>query len=133
MTAAAVSITVAATAVVLVLGAAALSLRRSAIELRSLAEEMSDHAAGVIGEAEATINRAKGELDRVDDLIGSAEAITRTVGSASAVAHAGLTVPLIKMMAFGAGTARAGRALRGRPAPGADRAAPKRPTRRRGT
>jgi hypothetical protein len=114
LSAAAVSITVAATAVVLVLAAAALSLRRSAIELRALAEEMSDHAAGVIGEAEDTISRARGELDRVDDLIGSAEAITRTVGSASNVAHATLAVPLIKVMAFGAGTARAGRAWRGR-------------------
>jgi hypothetical protein len=131
LTAAAVSVTVAATAVVLVLGAAALSLRRSAIELRSLAEEMADHAAGVIGEAEETIIRAKGELDRVDDLIGSAEAITRTVGSASRVAHAGLTVPLIKVMAFGAGTARAGRALRGGPSKRAVRSASKRATRRK--
>lgn len=118
MTAAAVTITVAASAVVVILAAAALSLRRSAIELRSLAEEMSDHAAGVIGAAEDTITRARGELDRVDDLIGSAEAITRTVGSASQVAHATLAVPLIKVLAFGAGTARASRALRGRPPAG---------------
>jgi hypothetical protein len=121
LTAAAVTITVAATAVILVLGAAALSLRHSAIELRSLAEEMSDHAAGVIGEAEETITRARGELDRVDDLIGSAEAITRTVGSASQVAHATVTVPLIKLLAFGAGTARAGRALRRGSSPGGRR------------
>ena len=77
-----------------------------------LVEEMSDHAAAVIGDAEATIARARGELDRVDDLIGSAEAITETVGSASRVAHAVLATPLIKVLAFGAGTARAGRRLR---------------------
>jgi hypothetical protein len=113
LTAAAVSLTVASTAVVLVLLGAALSLRRSARELRLLVEEMTDHAAQVIGDAEATIIRAQGELDRVGDLVGSAEAITETVGSASRVAHAVLATPLIKIMAFGAGSARAGRRLRG--------------------
>lgn len=114
MTAAAVTVTVAATAVVAVLAAAALSLRRSAVLLRSLAEELSEHARGVIGEAEETLSRARGELERVDDLIGSAEAITETVGSASRLAHATVAVPLIKLLAFGSGTARAGRSLRRR-------------------
>lgn len=112
MNAAAIALTVACTAVVLTLLGASLSLRRSARELRALADEMSAHAANVIGDAEETIARARGELDRVDDLIGSAEALTETVGSASRVAHAVLAVPLIKVMAFGAGTARAGRRFR---------------------
>ena len=105
--------TVVSTAVVLLLLGAALSLRRSAVELRALVEEMSSHADAVLGEAEETIVRARGELARVDDLVGSAEAITETVGSASRVAHAVLATPLIKVLAFGAGTARAGRRLRG--------------------
>lgn len=113
MNAAAVALTVLCTMVVLTLLGAALSLRRSARELRMLVEEMTDHAADVIGDAEATIARARGELDRVDDLIGSAEAISETVGSASRVAHSVLAVPLIKVLAFGAGTARAGRRFRG--------------------
>jgi hypothetical protein len=108
-------VAVVSTVVVLVLLGAALSLTRSARELRTLVEEMNDHAASVIGEAEATIARARGELERVDDLVGSAEAITETVGSASRLAHAALATPLIKVLAFGAGTARAGRRLRGRP------------------
>lgn len=112
MSAAAVALTVVSTAVVLTLLGASVSLRRSARELRMLVEEMQDHAASVIGEAEVTIARARGELDRVDDLIGSAEAITETVGSASRVAHAVLAAPLIKLLAFGAGTARAGRRFR---------------------
>ena len=112
MNAAAVVLTVVCTVVVVTLLGAALSLRRSARDLRLLVEEMTDHAADVIGDAEATIARARGELDRVDDLIGSAEAITETVGSASRVAHAVLAAPLIKVLAFGAGTARAGRRFR---------------------
>jgi hypothetical protein len=113
LSAAAVSLTVISTAVVVTLLVAALSLRRSARELRLLVEEMTEHATDVIGDAEATIARARGELERVDDLIGSAEAIQETVGSASRVAHAVLAVPLIKVLAFGAGTARAGRRIRG--------------------
>ena len=107
------TLTVVSTAVVLTLLGAALSLRRSARELRLLVEEMTDHAAAVIGDAEETIARARGELQRVDDLVGSAEAITETVGSASRVAHAALAGPLIKVLAYGAGTARAGRRIRG--------------------
>ena len=91
---------------------AALSLRRSARDLRELADELSDHAAAVLGRAEDTIIRAEGELALVDNLSGSAEAITDTVGSASRLAHAAFAAPLIKVMAFRAGTARAGRRLR---------------------
>ena len=113
LSAAAVALTVVSTAIVLTLAFAALSLRRSARDLRLLVEEMTEHAAAVIDEAEETIARARGELQRVDDLVGSAEAITETVGSASRVAHAVLASPLIKVLAFGAGTARAGRRMRG--------------------
>lgn len=108
------AVVVAAVATVVVLGmlGAALSLRRSARALHALADELSDHAATVLGRAEDTIHRAEGELARVDDLIGSAEAITETVGSATRLAHAAFAAPLIKVMALGAGTARAGKRLR---------------------
>ena len=112
MNAVAIAVAVVSAVVVVVLLGAALSLRRSARDLRLLAEEMSHHAAAVIDAAEETISRAQGELARVDDLIGSAEAITETVGTASRLAHATVATPLIKLLAFGAGTARAGRRLR---------------------
>lgn len=112
MNAVAIAVAAGSAAVVVVLLVAALSLRRSARDLRLLVEEMTGHAAVVIGEAEATITAARGELARVDDLIGSAEAITETVGTASRLAHATLATPLIKILAFGAGTARAGRRFR---------------------
>jgi hypothetical protein len=111
-TAVAIGVSVVATVVVLALLAAAVSLLRSARRLRALTEEMSDHAASVLTDAEDTVFRARAELDRVDDLVGSAEAITHTVESASRLAHVALARPLIKVMALGAGTARAGRRLR---------------------
>jgi hypothetical protein len=107
-----VIVAVTATAVFVVAGAALMSLRRSARELQELAGELTAHAAAVLGRAEQTISRAEGELARVDELIGSAEAITDTVGSASRLAHTALVTPLIKVIAFGSGTARAGRRLR---------------------
>lgn len=112
-----VAIAVAATVVVALLVSVAVSLARTASELRDLASELGDHAAIVLGAVEDTIEHARAELQRVDDLVGSAEAISETVGSASRLAQAAVSAPLIKIMAFGAGTARAGRRLRGKPEP----------------
>ena len=112
-----VVIAVAATVVVALLVSVAVSLARTASELRDLASELGDHAAIVLGAVEDTVERARAELQRVDDLVGSAEAISETVGSASRLAQAAMSAPLIKIMAFGAGTARAGRRLRGRQDP----------------
>jgi len=111
-TAVAIGVSVVATVVVLALFAAALSMVRSARRLEALAEELTGHAVTVLTDAEATVVRAQAELDRVDDLVGSAEAITQTVGSASRLAHVALAGPVIKVMALGAGTARVGRRLR---------------------
>lgn len=108
----AIAVAVVSTVAVLALIGAAVSLRRSARELRLLADELSEHAAAVLGEVERTVDEARGELARVDDLIGSAEAITETVGSASRLAHAAVATPMIKVMALAAGTARAGRRIR---------------------
>jgi len=105
---------VVATVVVVLLCAAAVSLARTAAELRDVASELGEHASLVLAQVESTMERAQKDLDRVDDLVGSAEAISETVGSAGRLAQAAMSAPLIKVMAFGAGTARAGRRLRGK-------------------
>jgi hypothetical protein len=107
-----IAVTVVATVVVLALLATAVWLCRTARRLRTLAEELEQNIGRVLGDVEVTVARARGELDRVDDLLGSAEAITHTVGTASRLAHLAVANPLIKVMALGAGTARAGRRLR---------------------
>ena len=104
--------TVVATLVVLGGLVAVGSLLRTARQLRAVAEELSDHAASVLGDVEVTMSQARTELERVDNLVGSAEAITNTVGSASRLARVALARPVIKVVALGAGTARAGRRLR---------------------
>jgi hypothetical protein len=110
-TAVVIGITVAATLVVLGLLWAALSLLRTARQLRILADELADHTAVVLGSVEVAMTRAQGDLDRVDDLIGSAEAINEAVGSTSRLARLAFSGPLIKIVALRAGTARAGRRL----------------------
>jgi hypothetical protein len=113
-TAVVVGVTVVATAAVIGLAWAALSLLRTAQQLRALAEQLTDNAAVVLNGVEVAMSRAQGNLDRVDDLIGSAEAINAAVGSTSRLAQAAFSGPLIKMLALRAGTARAGRRLFGR-------------------
>jgi hypothetical protein len=107
-----IGVTVLATLVVLGGLAATGSLLRTARQLRALAEELNEHTAAVLGDVEVTVSQARNELDRVDNLVGSAEAITHTVGSASRLARVALSRPVIKVVAFGAGTARAGRRIR---------------------
>lgn len=109
-----VAAVVAATLVATVLVCCAVSLARSAAELRTLAEELRGHANAVLEEAEVAMRRARDELDRVEGLVGSAEALSQTVGSAGRLAHAAFSAPLIKLAAFAAGVAQAGRRLRGR-------------------
>jgi hypothetical protein len=113
-TAVVIGVTVVATAAVIGLTLAALSLLRTARQLRELAEDLTAQTAMVLGGVEVAMARAQGELDRVDDLVGSAEAITAAVGGTSRLARLAFSGPLIKVIAFRAGTARAGRRLFGR-------------------
>jgi hypothetical protein len=107
-----IGVTVLATLVVVGGLVAVGSLLRTARQLRALAEELNDHTAAVLGDVEVTVTQARSELERVDNLVGSAEAITQTVGSASRLARVALSRPMIKVVALGAGTARAGRRIR---------------------
>jgi hypothetical protein len=107
-----IGVTVIATLVVVGGLVAVTSLLRTARQLRALAEELNERTAAAFGDVEVTMAQARTELERVDNLVGSAQAITNTVGSASRLARVALARPVIKVVAFGAGTARAGRRLR---------------------
>lgn len=111
-TAVVIGVTVVATVAVLGLAWSAVSLLRTARQLRALADELTDRTAMVLGGVEVAMSRAQGDLDRVDDLIGSAEAINQAVGSTSRLAQLAFSGPLIKLIALRAGTARASRRLR---------------------
>lgn len=103
----AVAVTVVATLVVAGLVVAAVSVARSARALRRAAEDLAQRTTLLIEDVGATVSRAGAELERVEDLVGSAESITETVGAASRLAYVALSNPLIKILALGRGTSRA--------------------------
>lgn len=108
----AVGITVVATLVVVALVVATVLVVRSARALRQAAEHLSTRTARLIDDVGSTVTRAGAELERVEDLVGSAETITETVGAASQLAYLALANPLIKVLALGRGTSRATRRWR---------------------
>lgn len=77
------------------------SIDRIDAELRPLVDEL--------GEALVDANE---ELDRIDRLVGSAEAISETVDATSRLAYRALSAPVIKTVAVTSGASRAARRLR---------------------
>ncbi len=108
----AIGVTVAATLVVATLVVAAAAVVRSARALRQASDDLASRTAQLIEQVGTTVTRAGAELERVEDLVGSAEAITERVGAASRLAYVALSNPLIKMLALSRGTARASKRLR---------------------
>jgi hypothetical protein len=66
----------------------------------------------VVLELGDTVRSANAELERVGGVIGTAEAISGTVDSASRLAYLAFSNPVIKGMAVASGTGRAARSLR---------------------
>jgi hypothetical protein len=81
--------------------------------LRETTEELRRSATPLVADLQKTVTQASSELERVDGLLVTAESISTTVDSASRLAYLVFSNPVVKMLAFGAGTARAARRLRG--------------------
>lgn len=81
-------------------------------ELRLTAEHLRTEAVPLLGDLRVSISQANQELTRVDGLLETAESISGTVDSASKLAYLFLANPVVKVLAAGAGTARAARRLR---------------------
>lgn len=107
-------------------------MQRTVRRLSDTVEQLRAEAMPVIEELQSSVRRTNDDLDRVDDLIGSAEAITTTVEGASRLAYLTVSKPVIKTMALAAGTQRAARRLRGAPAVAAAPDPPAEPRRRPG-
>jgi hypothetical protein len=111
----AVGVTVVATLVVVALAAGLWSVVSSARALRRAAHELREESDALLTAMGDAVDRAERQIERVDDLVGSAEHISEAVGSASRIASTAMAKPVIKAMAFGAGAARAGRRFRDGP------------------
>lgn len=107
----AIAVTVVATLVVVALLASAAYLVRAARDLRRQAEALAKEAGELLAEMRSEANEASAEVERVERLVGSAEAISDAVGQASRLVSGVMAAPLIKLVAFGAGVSQAFRSL----------------------
>ena len=115
MTAGEIAALIAAVAVaILVLGllAALVSLIGTLRALRETADELRRTTVPLVSDVRETVAQANAELERVDGLLVTAESISTTVDSASRLAYLAFSNPVVKVLAFGAGTARAARSFR---------------------
>lgn len=110
------AVAVAVTSLVLVVGLlfALAAVTRTLRSLRMAVEEMRAQAVPLVADLRTTVSQATSELERVDGLLTSAESISTTVDSASRLLYLTFSNPLIKALAFSAGSARAAKRLRGK-------------------
>jgi hypothetical protein len=97
---------------VVLLALAIVSLTKTLRAMREAIDELRSQAVPAVNEMRDTVRQANAELERVDSLLGTAEQIGATVDSASHLAYLAFSNPVIKVMALGAGTAKAAKALR---------------------
>lgn len=97
----------------------AVILARSVRELRALVDELRGETVPLVRDARVVVDQAATEMVRVGDVLGSAEAVSSTVDSASRLAYRAFSNPVVRILAFGTGVSGALRRLFGRPVPGA--------------
>jgi hypothetical protein len=110
----AVVVAVAAVAVAAVLLMVLSSLTRTLHSLAGVVEDLNREALPLLTELRGDAEKAAAGLDKVGDLVGAAESVTRRVDGASKLAYVTFSNPLVKVLAFGSGVGRAGRRLRGK-------------------
>jgi hypothetical protein len=90
---------------------AAISLRRRTRELSEVASKLKTEALPLVQDARTVVDHAATEMERVGDVLGSAEAVSATVDSASRLAYRAFSNPVVKTVAFGSGLSGALRRL----------------------
>jgi hypothetical protein len=129
-----VLVTVMAVGAFVVLVVAAQSLLRTSRALRAALDDLRREALPLVDELRGTVADAGAEVERVDELLGTAEAISARVDAASRLGYLAFRAPFIKVVAFFRGIGRFLGRLVGRrsalppagerhPAPGVRRAA----------
>lgn len=111
---AAVLVTVVGFATFVVLVVTVQSLLRTTRELRATLDEVRARAVPMIEELAGTVRAAGAEVERVDDLLEAAEAISARVEGASRLGYLAFRAPLVKLLAFARGIGRFLRRLSGR-------------------
>ena len=113
---AAVILSVAMIGVIVAMALVVQALLRTLRETRATLDDLRGEAVPLMGELRDTVERAGAEVERVDDLLDTAETISATVDSASRLGYLAFRAPVIRTVAFGKGISRGARRLVGRPA-----------------
>jgi uncharacterized protein YoxC len=109
---AAVIVAIASVVAVVLLVFLVVAVNRTLTTVRLSVEQLRRETLPVVEDLHRTVVAANAELERVDVLLESASSVTQTVDSASHLVYLAFSNPLIKAIAFAAGTGRAARALR---------------------
>lgn len=109
---AAVIVAIASVVAVVLLILIVVAVNRTLTAMRLSIEQLRRETLPVVDELHRTVVTANAELERLDGLIESASSVTATVDSASHLAYLAFSNPLIKAIAFAAGTSKAAKALR---------------------
>jgi hypothetical protein len=91
------------------------ALMRTLRSLQSVVDDLNREAIPLLDDLRGDARKASAGLDRVGDLVGAAESVTRRVDGASKLAYVTFSNPVVKVLAVGHGVSRVGRRLRGRP------------------
>lgn len=100
------------TLVIIALIVALAGLLRNLRQLTGAIEELRAEVVPLAGQWRRAVDQANVELQRADQLLTTAESVSQTVDSASRLAYLALSNPVIKLMAFSAGTGAALRRFR---------------------
>lgn len=117
MTWAAAALTVVAVGLAVALVVVTVTLLRTLRSMRAVVEDLHREAAPLLAGLEGDARKASQGLDRVGDLVGAAESVTRRVDGASKLAYTTFANPVVKVLAVGHGVSRVSRKLRGKPEP----------------
>ncbi len=98
-------------------GAVAVVLHRRTRQLSRVVAELRDELVPLARQARVAADHAATELERVGDVLGSAEAVSTTVDAASRLAYRAFANPAVKTVAYASGVGGALRRLFGRPVP----------------
>lgn len=88
------------------------ALIRTLAVFRAAIVDLHARAAPLLSDAHAAVRQATTDLDRVDDLLETANTISSTVDSASRLAYTAFSSPVVKGLALATGVGRAARRLR---------------------
>ncbi|HVW34244.1 MAG TPA: hypothetical protein VHL53_17035 [Acidimicrobiia bacterium] len=114
MTWVAVALAVVAAGLAVALAVLVASLSRTLRSLQAVVDDLNREAVPLLTDLRGDARKAAAGLDRVGDLVGAAESVTRRVDGASKLAYVTFSNPVVKVLAVGHGVTRVSRKLRGK-------------------